>query len=75
MFGESAGPVVQDAVQNQALIEAGEREAAAQADQIGAGEGEHAARRGSSDGEGEAAGESGGAAEQGGAAAEHEHQQ
>ena len=76
MFGESAGPVLQDAEQNQPLIEADGREAAALADQIGAGEGrEDAARRGSSDGDGESAGESGGAAEQERAAAEHEHQQ
>ena len=76
MFGEStdAGALLQDGVQDQALREGREREAALPA-QIDAGEGREDTRRGSSDGEGGAAGEGDGAAEQAGAPAEHEHQQ
>ena len=76
MFGEStdAEALLQDGVQDQALREGREREAAQPA-QIDAGEGREDTRRGSSDGEGGAAGEGDGAAEQAGAPAEHEHQQ
>lgn len=77
MFGESTdgGGLLQDGVQDQALREGREREAALPAAQIDAGEGREDTRRGSNDGEGGAAGEGDGAAEQAGAPAEREHQQ